>query len=52
MYIHIYIFFFSTHIEELAHGGCVDSHLQDQLIILMALAKGKRCVLRVTYSDI
>lgn len=25
----------------LAHGGCVDEYSQDQLIILMALAKGK-----------
>ncbi|RWS30739.1 RNA 3'-terminal phosphate cyclase-like protein [Leptotrombidium deliense] len=28
-------------ISELKSGGCVDSHIQDQLIIFMALAKGK-----------
>ena len=26
--------------QELAHGGCVDAHLQDQLIVMMALAQG------------
>ena len=26
---------------ELAHGGCVDEYLQDQLVIFQALAKGK-----------
>ncbi|KAI0670657.1 RNA 3'-terminal phosphate cyclase [Trametes maxima] len=25
----------------LAHGGCVDEHMQDQMIIFLALAKGK-----------
>lgn len=28
-------------IRNINEGGCVDSHLQDQLILLMALAKGK-----------
>ena len=25
---------------ELGHGGCVDQHLQDQMIVFMSLAKG------------
>jgi len=29
-----------TLIKELSHGGCVDEHLQDQLIVFMALANG------------
>ncbi|KAL8558569.1 hypothetical protein ACOMHN_032502 [Nucella lapillus] len=32
-------------VNNLRHGGCVDEHLQDQLILLMALAKGKSRVL-------
>eukprot|EP01133_Synstelium_polycarpum_P012293 gene12293-14411_t len=28
-------------LSDLQHGGCVDEYLQDQLIIFMALAKGK-----------
>ncbi|GBC08402.1 hypothetical protein RclHR1_08090006 [Rhizophagus clarus] len=28
-------------IQNIKHGGCVDEHLQDQLIIFMALAEGK-----------
>ncbi|KAG8900220.1 hypothetical protein FRC00_013877 [Tulasnella sp. 408] len=28
-------------IENLAHGGCVDEYLQDQIIIFMALAEGE-----------
>ncbi|XP_014665925.1 PREDICTED: RNA 3'-terminal phosphate cyclase-like [Priapulus caudatus] len=31
-------------LSNLKHGGCVDEHLQDQLIIFMALAKGKSLV--------
>eukprot|EP00004_Rigifila_ramosa_P012783 TRINITY_DN2795_c0_g1_i2.p1 TRINITY_DN2795_c0_g1~~TRINITY_DN2795_c0_g1_i2.p1 ORF type:complete len:367 (+),score=60.56 TRINITY_DN2795_c0_g1_i2:422-1522(+) len=27
-------------VAELAHGGCVDSHLQDQLVVFAALASG------------
>lgn len=30
--------------EELAHGGCVDEFLQDQLIVFQALAQGKSTV--------
>ncbi|KAK6179432.1 hypothetical protein SNE40_011793 [Patella caerulea] len=32
-------------VDNLQHGGCVDEYLQDQLILLMALAKGKSEVL-------
>ncbi|XP_067678311.1 RNA 3'-terminal phosphate cyclase-like [Haliotis asinina] len=32
-------------LDNLAHGGCVDDYLQDQLILLMALAEGKSDVL-------
>lgn len=28
-------------LSNLRHGGCVDEHLQDQLVVFMALAKGK-----------
>ena len=28
--------------KQVGHGGCVDEHLQDQLIVLMALANGTR----------
>ncbi|XP_064626575.1 RNA 3'-terminal phosphate cyclase-like [Lineus longissimus] len=31
-------------LNNLEHGGCVDEYLQDQLIILMALAKGKSTI--------
>lgn len=31
-------------LNQLYHGGCVDDFLQDQLIILMALAKGKSSI--------
>ncbi|KAG9025382.1 hypothetical protein FRB95_010223 [Tulasnella sp. JGI-2019a] len=31
-------------ITNLAHGGCVDEHLQDQIIIFMALAEGTSTV--------
>ncbi|CAL1703953.1 unnamed protein product [Somion occarium] len=30
--------------RNLAHGGCVDEHLQDQIIIFLALAEGKSIV--------
>lgn len=30
--------------EELAHGGCVDEYLQDQLVVFQALAQGKSVV--------
>lgn len=30
--------------EELAHGGCVDEYLQDQLVVFQALAQGKSSV--------
>eukprot|EP01147_Barroeca_monosierra_P007178 gene7178-477_t len=30
--------------NELKHGGCVDEYLMDQLIIYMALAKGRSCI--------
>lgn len=30
--------------EELAHGGCVDEYLQDQLVVFQALAQGKSLV--------
>ncbi|KAK7502271.1 hypothetical protein BaRGS_00006635 [Batillaria attramentaria] len=32
-------------IDNMKHGGCVDEYLQDQLILLMALARGKSRVL-------
>eukprot|EP00743_Colponemidia_sp_Colp-15_P004574 GILK01004931.1.p1 GENE.GILK01004931.1~~GILK01004931.1.p1 ORF type:complete len:374 (+),score=61.32 GILK01004931.1:33-1124(+) len=31
-------------IESIQHGGCVDEHLQDQLIIFMALARGRSSI--------
>ncbi|KIJ29887.1 hypothetical protein M422DRAFT_187819 [Sphaerobolus stellatus SS14] len=31
-------------VSNLAHGGCVDEYMQDQMIIFMALAKGKSTV--------
>ncbi|XP_052776734.1 RNA 3'-terminal phosphate cyclase-like [Mya arenaria] len=31
-------------LNQLCHGGCVDDFVQDQIIIYMALAKGKSCV--------
>ncbi|XP_052257906.1 RNA 3'-terminal phosphate cyclase-like [Dreissena polymorpha] len=31
-------------LNQLCHGGCVDDYLQDQLIILMALANGKSSI--------
>ncbi|XP_078656652.1 RNA 3'-terminal phosphate cyclase-like [Branchiostoma floridae x Branchiostoma belcheri] len=31
-------------VKNLKHGGCVDEYLQDQLILFMALAKGKSSV--------
>ncbi|KAH7107466.1 RNA 3'-terminal phosphate cyclase [Auriculariales sp. MPI-PUGE-AT-0066] len=31
-------------ISNLAHGGCVDEYLQDQMIVFMALAEGKSSV--------
>ncbi|GAB1605497.1 RNA 3'-terminal phosphate cyclase-like [Argonauta hians] len=34
----------SSLLDNIFHGGCVDDYLQDQLIILMALAKGKSCI--------
>lgn len=30
--------------KELAHGGCVDEYLQDQLVVFQALARGKSVV--------
>ena len=30
--------------RELAHGGCVDEHMQDQLIVFQALAEGRSTV--------
>ncbi|TDL27211.1 RNA 3'-terminal phosphate cyclase [Rickenella mellea] len=32
-------------VRNLRHGGCVDEHLQDQIIIFLALAKGRSNVL-------
>lgn len=34
----------SSLLDNLHHGGCVDDYLQDQIIILMALAKGRSCI--------
>ncbi|CAI9736737.1 3' [Octopus vulgaris] len=34
----------SSLLDNIFHGGCVDDYLQDQLIILMALAKGKSSI--------
>lgn len=34
----------SNLLDNIHHGGCVDDYLQDQIIILMALAKGKSCI--------
>ena len=32
-------------LKELEHGGCVDGYMQDQLIIISALAKGKSIIM-------
>lgn len=31
-------------VKELAHGGCVDEYLQDQLVVFQALARGKAMI--------
>jgi RNA 3'-terminal phosphate cyclase (ATP) len=31
-------------LSELAHGGCVDEHLRDQLVVFQALAEGRSTV--------
>ena len=31
--------------HELAHGGCVDEHMQDQLVVFQALAEGESHIL-------
>lgn len=31
-------------IAEIEHGGCVDEHMRDQMVVYQALAKGRSCV--------